>query len=201
MHSINRVIHRKCGVINMASIKAPDLNSSRVQNGIVLLLLIFFIVLGVLSVIGKTLTADEDRHYLYGQNILQGNSTRFDDSKMPFSALNALPKSVAGLLPLGPLANVLGKFIAARVMTLLFSVLVGFLVFFWSRSMYGFIPGLFSLVLYILDPNIIAHSQLVTTDLYAAGTITFAFYALWRFAQRRDLKNGLICTVALGLSL
>lgn len=185
----------------MASMKTPDLNSTGVQNSIMLLLLIFFIALGVLSVIGKTLTADEDRHYLYGENILQGNSTRFDDSKMPFSALNALPKSVAGLLPEGPLTNILGKFITARIITLLFSALVGFLVFYWSRSMYGFMPGLFSLVLYILDPNIIAHSQLVTTDLYAAGTITFAFYTLWRFARQRDLKNGLICAVALGLSL
>jgi hypothetical protein len=43
------------------------------------------------------------------------------------------------------------------------------LVFYWSRALHGFLPAVFSLLLYALDPNIIAHSQLVTTDIYAAG--------------------------------
>jgi hypothetical protein len=41
----------------------------------------------------------------------------------------------------------------------------------------------------------------VTTDIYAAGTTVFVFFALWRFAHRRNLLNGLLCSLALGISL
>lgn len=164
------------------------------------ILLLLFCVLSILSVLGKTVTVDEGSHFRYGISILQGDSTRFDDSKMPISALNALPRQMSSWISEGGFHDLLNNFMVARAMTIIFSALVGWLVFYWSRSLYGFVPGLFSLLLYILDPNIIAHSQLVTTDIYAAGTIAFALYGLWRFAHRRDWPNGLLCVFALGLS-
>ncbi len=163
-------------------------------------MLIFFVVFGVLSVRDKNLTTDESRHYQYGVNMLEGKTERFDDSKMPFSAWNALPKKIASWLPEGALKDLLGQFLVARLMTILFSVAVALLIFHWSRSLYGLTPAFFSLGLYIFDPNILAHSQLVTTDIYAAGAIGFAFYCLWRFARHRTWANGLLCAFALGLS-
>lgn len=171
------------------------------QTILLLALLIFFVVFGILSVQNKTLTTDESRHYQYGVNILNGKAERFDDSKMPFSALNALPGKIASGLPDGSVKEVLAQFLTARLMTILFSVGVALLVFAWTRSLYGVIPAFFALTLYIFDPNIIAHSQLVTTDIYATGTILFAFYCLWRFAHQRTWPNGLLCAFALGLSL
>jgi hypothetical protein len=85
-------------------------------------------------------------------------------------------------------------------MTTLFSMLVAFMVFYWSRELYGFIPALFSLGLYILDPNIIAHSQLVTTDIYVTGMILFSTYWLWKFANHRSWQNGLLCALMLGVA-
>ena len=61
-------------------------------------------------------------------------------------------------------------------------------------------PRLGSLFLYVLDPNIIAHSELVTTDVYAAGMIAFSFYWLWKFANSRKTSDGLIFVLVLGLS-
>jgi len=177
-----------------------DWNSPRLQRAVVLALLGFFLLVSAFSVVGKTETYDEPNHYAYGVQILSGNSTRFDDSKMPFSALNALPGRIVSLLPPNPLSKVLNNFFFARLMTILFATLVAYLVFYWSRCLYGFLPALVSLLLFIFDPNIIAHSQLVTTDLYAVGTITYAFYCLWRFAQRRTLWNGMACALALGIS-
>ena len=164
-------------------------------------LLLIFVLTCFLGMRGLSLTADESKHYLYGQDILAGNSTRFDDSKMPISALNALPARVAELLPPGSLQTWLQKFLAARLMTVFFSTLVGVVIFSWARAMYGIYPGLAALALYLFDPNILAHSQLVTTDIYAAGTILFASYALWRFARTRHLRDGLLCALLLGLSL
>ena len=177
-----------------------DLNLAPMHTTALLVLLAFFVVFGVLSVGDKNLTTDESRHYRYGVNLLEGNTDRFDDSKMPFSAWNALPAKLASWLPDGALKDLLGQLVVARLMTILFSAALALLVFHWARSLYGLVPAFFSLLLYIFDPNIIAHSQLVTTDLYATGTILLVFYCLWRFARQRTLTNGLLCALTLGLS-
>jgi 4-amino-4-deoxy-L-arabinose transferase-like glycosyltransferase len=66
--------------------------------------------------------------------------------------------------------------------------------------LYGSAAALLSLFLYTWDPNIIAHSQLVTTDVYALGTIALSMYCLWRFSQQRDWKRLLAFALALGVS-
>jgi len=119
---------------------------------------------------------------------------------MPISALNALPSGLASLLPDGLLKIVLTRFAMARLVTIIFSMLAAYLVFTWSRSLYGFAPAIFSFLLYVFDPNIIAHSQLVTTDLYMLGIVCLTFYRLWLFANQRSLKNGLFFLLALGIS-
>jgi 4-amino-4-deoxy-L-arabinose transferase-like glycosyltransferase len=167
------------------------------------LLLVFFTLLGVLSVQNISTTYDEVTHFAYGEQMLLGNSQRtgiHGDSNMPFLAWNALPKSIGLYLPAGRIRSFLTNFDTARGMTLIFSVIVALLVFHWSRSLYGTVPAFASLLLYVFDPNIIAHSQLVTTDIYAAGTTTLVFYFLWKFAHERTWANGLIFGFALGLS-
>ncbi|MGB7874947.1 MAG: glycosyltransferase family 39 protein [Anaerolineales bacterium] len=177
------------------------MSSERIQYALVATLLLIFLAIGSLSVWGKALTYDEGKHMRYGRNLLEGSTERFDDSKMPVSALNALPNKLATFLPEGFIERVLDAFFTARMVTFLFSMLVAWLVFYWSRSLYGVIPGIVSLFLYVFDPNIIAHSQLVTTDLYAWGTIALAFFCLWRFTHQRTLLNGLLCAFVLGLSM
>jgi Dolichyl-phosphate-mannose-protein mannosyltransferase len=173
-----------------------------------LLLILFFLGFNYFSMQNVFRTSDETDHLHYGANILDGNSDRMvdkaglvDDSKMPISILNALPAKIAlDTLHKGSLKSFLRQLLAARLMTVIFSGFVAWLVFLWSRSLYGNIPALVSLFLYIFDPNIIAHSQLVTTDIYAMGLITISFYWLWRFARERNYKNGLIFALFLGLS-
>lgn len=184
---------------NLQGINEGPLRSQIIVIGSMLL---FFILIGAFSIREKSKTSDENAHYLYGRNIvLKGDATRFDDSKMPITALNALPRKWGRNLPPGIVRSFLQDFWVARLITLLFSALVAQVIFFWSRSLYGLIPAFFSLALYLFDPNIIAYSQLVTTDIYATGTTVFVFFSLWRFAHRRNLLNGLLCALALGISL
>ncbi len=185
---------------NITKKTAVLLESGKNQNIFAFLILLIFFVFSAFSVQGRDRTTDEPRHYKYGMNILNGNSTRFDDSKMPVSAWNALPAKIAESLPQGVLKTLLSKYIVARLMTTLFSMLTGFVVFVWVRKLYGFIPALFSLSLYVLDPNIIAHSQLVTTDMYVTGMILISSYWLWKFAESRRWQDGLIFSVMLGLT-
>jgi hypothetical protein len=177
-----------------------DVGSRRFQNLIALGLTAFFVFLSVLSVQKVSITADEAYHLRYGANILSLRARRIDDSKMPISALNALPGKLAAHLPAGGLRDFFGSLFAARLATILFSACVAYLVFHWSRALYGFYAGLASLLLYVLDPNLIAHSQLVTTDVYAAGFVLIASFWIWKFAGERNLYHGLMCACALGLS-
>jgi hypothetical protein len=175
-------------------------NSARRQNLVALLFILFFFTISALSIQGKYWTMDEPNHLQYGINILNGDSNRFDDSKMPVSAWNALPAKIASYLPEGILKIYLEKMVIARLMTTLFSMLVAFMVFHWSRKLYGFVPALVSLGLYVFDPNIIAHSQLVTTDIYVTGMILFCCYWLWKFANSRKWQDGLMFAFMLGLA-
>lgn len=163
-------------------------------------LLMLFLLISILSSSRLSTTLDEPLHYHYGLLILEGNSNRIDDSSMPVSALNALPDHVSALLPVGLLKSVLERFFVARLVTILFSLMVAFLVFWWSHALYGFVPAIFATVLYALDPNIIAHSQLVTTDVFLAGMVALSSCLLWKFGNSRSTSVGLMCAVALGLS-
>jgi hypothetical protein len=77
--------------------------------------------------------------------------------------------------------RVLGR---ARAMIVLLGVLLGVLVFSWAREWLGPIPAIAALVLFVLEPNLMAHASVVTTDF---GLTTFMFgavYFLWRTLRR-----------------
>ena len=183
----------------LAQIRSID-ESPKAQKLAVLALLGCFLLLSLLSMRRMTLTYDEAAHYQYGLQVLSGNSDRFDDSKMPVSVLNALPGKIASVLPPGALKDALAPVETGRLATLLFSVMVAYFTYRWSRELYGFLPGLFSLFLYTFEPNLIAHSQLVTTDLYAAGMVLLSTYTLWLYSRKRDGRHAALFAVTLGLS-
>ena len=172
----------------------------RRQRALVLVLLGSMLVLGVGSMRRLTATADEPQHLLYGQNILRLDSNRFDDSKMPISTLNALPSALAAHWPRGTLATFLARPETSRYATMAFSILTALCVFAWARRLYGADAGLLALTLYAFDPNLLAHAQLTTTDLYAAGTTTMALYAFWRFLHVGGWSLALASGLLLGLA-
>jgi hypothetical protein len=145
------------------------------------LLLATFVVLEVGSLRHMTLTTDERGHYLYGWQIVNFNSKRFDESKMPFSALNALPRRLVAALDPGALRRRLETIEFGRYATVACAVWLGWLVFRWAGALYGPAAGLLALTLFVFDPNILAHAGLVTTDLYAAWMIALAVWSFWRF--------------------
>ncbi|MGO8838991.1 MAG: ArnT family glycosyltransferase [Limisphaerales bacterium] len=63
------------------------------------------------------------------------------------------------------------------------------LVFLWAREWFGFSGGILSLALFCFDPNFIAHSGLVTTDVGVTLFMFGAIYFLWRICRRVDAVN------------
>ena len=76
-------------------------------------------------------------------------------------------------------------FLRARLTIALFGLLLGALVFLWSRELWGVWGGVVSVVLFAFDPNFIAHSGLVTTDVAVTLFIFAAVYFLWKVTERR----------------
>ena len=179
----------------------PYVALSRAQGAVLLLVLAALAALDVTSMRRMTQTVDEPLHLRYGRGILALDSTRFDDSKMPISALNAIPEAVAGRMAPGALAAYLARPATARYATVVFSLLTAGCVFAWARRLYGARSGLLATTLYAFDPNLLAHGQLTTTDIYAAGTTAIALYFFWRFLREGSWTLGLTSALTLGLTL
>ncbi len=87
-----------------------------------------------------------------------------------------------------------------RLVTILFSLLLAGLVFLWAQELYGHRAGLFALTLYAFSPNILAHSRLVTADLYAATLMFLAVYSFWRYLISPSNSGLLASAITLGLA-
>ena len=173
----------------------------------VIVLLGFLFLLNIFSMIQISETSDERLHIEYGKRILQCNPARWKndhDSLMPFSCFNVIPWRIGHILENIITSKKVFDFLyslnTARYITVLFSLVLGLYIFKWSKELYGVIPGLFSLILYVFSPNIIAHSRLVTTDFYAACMTTIALYYFWKFNTHGGWQKATISACTLSMS-
>lgn len=90
---------------------------------------------------------------------------------------------------------------AGRSVTILFTLIFGFVLAIWVRGRFGAEAAIFSLTLFAFDPNIIAHGRYVTSDLLVAffifaSAISFQGY-LEKPALSAALRTGLLTGLAL----
>jgi hypothetical protein len=76
----------------------------------------------------------------------------------------------------------------ARFMIVLLGVMLGGLLFWWARALFGFGAAVCVLILFTLEPNLLAHSGLATTDLGFTCFFFGSVYFLWRLT--RDFRVG-----------
>jgi hypothetical protein len=88
----------------------------------------------------------------------------------------------------------------SRLPIILIAVLLGFFIYVWTKELAGTLAGLFALILYASDPNILAHSHYVTTDIGIAAFLFMATYFFVRFLKNPDDKNVLLAGLFLGLA-
>jgi dolichyl-phosphate-mannose-protein mannosyltransferase len=74
-------------------------------------------------------------------------------------------------------------------------------VFLTAREWFGDAAGLVALTLVVFDPNVLAHSALVTTDIGVSCFFVAAIWTFYRFATRPTIVRLLIAGVATGLLL
>src|SRR5207237_6713378 len=155
----------------------------------------------------KELNTDEPLHYHYGYRVLHGTPRRtgaIDSSTMPFSGVHATTSGTLAVIarttgiPADMSPN--GQVKRGRYATVALSLLLALYVLKWSYELYGRNGALLSLSLYVFDPNLLAHCQLVTADMPDALMTTMALYHFWHYLKLGGKPRALFSAVTLGLS-
>jgi hypothetical protein len=87
-----------------------------------------------------------------------------------------------------------------RMPILLLGLGLALLVFLWAREWFGLGGGILSLALFCFDPNFIAHSGLVTTDVGISLFLFGAVYFLWRICRRLEAASVVLFLLFFGLA-
>ncbi len=194
---------------------------SRLQQGAVLALLGLLVILCLTSMRFNSPTSDEQNHVSRGYHYLVTGNLDLNVAPPFVNALSGVPllthKGI--IIPqydTGHRKTYINQFAdefvwvyndaetvinSGRVTIILLSVLLGYVVFRWAKEMWGARAGLLALFLYVLDPNIVAHSQLVTTDLGVTCLVFVTTYFLWRFLRWGRNIDLVLAGTLLGLAL
>ncbi len=77
----------------------------------------------------------------------------------------------------------------ARAMGILWSILAGTIIYFWTIELYGGVGGCVSLALWCVEPYVLGHGGLVTSDVAAAAAGLAASFAFWRFLRSPNSRR------------
>ncbi|GAC1420538.1 MAG: hypothetical protein NVS1B13_11850 [Flavisolibacter sp.] len=168
-------------------------------------LFLFYIVNGIYYLQAQSATFDEGSFLHYAIKLVMGHPERTspmqDNSKMPIAILNLLPRAIEQVLhPTLEKKMTVAVIVSGRYITLFFSVFIIWIVFVWSKQLYGIYAGLFSAFLMSLCPNMIASAGLVTTDSYSMLFLLISMYYLWKFTKTGAKKHFLCLSVFIALS-
>jgi len=157
-----------------------------------------------------SVTGDELNYFAYAVNVVKGNPAKENingipafNSQMPINALNTLPRAVEQVLKPGlqrDTAAALKDIKNGRLISIVSALLLGLYVLTWSVQLYGKTAALLSLLLYLLCPNIMAHSQFVGTDVFSFLMFTACCYHAWRYAKNAKWRALILLAVWLALA-
>lgn len=158
----------------------------------------------------ESLTYDEPIHYLSGMAVLSGKPSELGANTinfrnvMPASALGTLfSNTMFAVIPDRLKANVPDsevKIYLAKLPTLLVALLLAAFVYLWAKQLYGINAGFLAMTLYVLDPNIIAHSRMVTQDVFGAFSVFVATYFFWNFLKYGGKKFAALGILMFGIA-
>ena len=89
----------------------------------------------------------------------------------------------------------------ARLGMLIFGALVVGLVGTWAHCLGGRVAGALAAWIAAMDPNLLAHSGLVTNDVACTAALAACFFATWRLHHRITLLTVAAWTLACGVAL
>jgi len=192
--------------------------------GLVLLFLMGFVM--ILSVKDDTYITDELAYIPAGYTSLVDRHLRLDFEHPPLAKdlmalpllfINLRPPSEIPILDIGDVAhgaqwNFGSTFLfnqtesieqilfLGRLPMILLTLLLGFLVFLWTKKLWGNRVGFFALFLFIFSPTILAHGRFATLDIVSTLGAFVAIYYFVKFLKEPSNKNSIIAGITLGIA-
>jgi hypothetical protein len=140
-------------------------------------------------------TYDEPQHLHMGLRILRDwDFSRFDNSKMPVSVFNAIGWH------LSEMGDGAGSWFLARMPQVGWLLGSAWIVFVWAQRFYGPWAALGAASLVALDPNLLAHAGLVTTDAPCTFFLLAACFTWARALEFPTHRNHALAGAVLGLA-
>lgn len=81
-----------------------------------------------------------------------------------------------------------------------FSLLGAYICYRWAAELYGPLAGCLSLTLWCFCPNVMAHAELVTSDIAAAALGAAACFGFWKWLRAPTRDHAWTCGLLLGLA-
>ena len=187
-----------------------------------------FGILTITSIVRQSPTIDEPVHLLGGYSYLKWGDYRVNPEHPPLVKMwAALPLLWLGVNdprgsnptwneilitepggPVYPFAQEMffkrndaaRLFFYAKFQMLLLSTVLAIFIYIWSRELFGITAGLVALFLYSLDPNILAHSAIIHTDLPFAAIFFIGTYFLYRAFSEPTRVNLSLTALSFGLA-
>ncbi|PYV80311.1 MAG: hypothetical protein DMG96_01210 [Acidobacteria bacterium] len=81
------------------------------------------------------------------------------------------------------------------------TVLAAVVTFAFAHEMFGAAVGLIALLLFVFEPNLLAHGSLITTDMGMTAFLIATVYAFYRYVKRPSAVRLVLTGLAAGLAL
>lgn len=189
-----------------------------IRNGLVTILLLFTAIQTIGTMLYNSATEDEPVYISTGYIQITNNYFGMETRNPPLvRSLQAIPLLFLNLrMPQVNDEELKNKYIVGerflyhntvpankilfwtRVPTLIFTLVLGFFIFLWSKKLYGTNAGILALFLYSFSPNILAHSGLATNDLGVTFFMFMSAYFFSLFLQKRNYINAILMGLFLG---
>jgi tetratricopeptide (TPR) repeat protein len=173
-------------------------------------------------------TLDEPIHLLGGYSYLKWNDYRINPEHPPLVKLwAALPligleindprpftpywELILKAEPGGPFSPLVREmffarndgetlFFRAKLQMIVLSIVLALFICIWSYQLYGLKAAIFSLFLYGLDPNILAHSTIIHSDLPFALFFFLSSYFFWRVLNQFSWPSVILTVLATAMA-
>ena len=182
------------------------MSTTKVAPLAAIFLLLLFVAQGIFFIRANSQTIDEAMHLAAGYSYLAKRDFRIEPQNPPLiKELLALPLFLAYRLPFKPdpqqwrdadgfsigqdllyKSTIPADLMLAwsRLPNLLFGVLLVALTGWWAYRLWGNRAALLAMALAALEPNLVAHSSLVTTDIGVTLFIFLTVYLFWEYVNR-----------------
>lgn len=165
-------------------------------------LLLLHLVLAVISNQYKDVNGDERGYMIYAARTLKGETNRikFDDSKSSLVAVAYIPRIVQQILNPGLEKTDYGDsdIVNGRYIIIAISLLLVF--YLWLLLKQLKLPySMLAMPFAVIDPLWLTYSSLILSDLFVGLFTTVLIYHSWQYYQKRNFKDLIIASVAIGL--